>query len=185
MKYEYKNRIKRIKAILSDTDGVLLRRQEFFYADIDSGKKRNLHLDDANMIRRISGTDLNIGFRCSHELPFCKEKLYSYGISDIFTLSNNVNESIQQFLNHYNLHISEIGYLTASPSNVLHYLPRLLTFVPGDVPSREKKLAVHATQKVGGQGCLAEVIRLVLDAKNAPNKGFEKRDLTGYHPFYY
>lgn len=185
MKYEFKHRIKNLKAILCDTDGVLLRKNEFYFADIDSGKKHILHLGDANMLRRISGTDLNIGFRCERDLPFCQEKLYSYGVSDIFTSTSDIDSVIHNFIGHYNLHLSEIGYLTANPSNVIHFLPKLLTFVPGDASQRERQLAVHAMQAKSGEGCLAELINVVLDSHKSKGNDIEEKDLTGYHPFYY
>lgn len=185
MKYDLKNRLKNIRAILSDTDGVLLRRDEYYFSNIDSGKKHSLHLDDVRMIRQVADSRLNIGLRCEHEIPFCKEKLFSYGISDLFTTSNDVTKAIKYFLANYNLALNEVGYLTASPSRVMHFLPQLMIFVPADASELERKLSVHKIEKGAGEGCLAETINLVLDSHKVQKEKKEKRDLTGYHPFYY
>lgn len=182
MKYDLNTRLKSVKAILCDTDGVLLRKNEFFFPSINSGKKHSLNQQDILMIRRTTYKLINIGVRCENETPFCREQLYGYGVSILFTSSLDVTEAINAFLTKYNLGIHEIAYITAQPSKVIHFLPKLLAFTPKDAVESEKRLAVYITEKPGGQGCLAELINIVLLSQRA---GEVRSDASDYHPFYY
>lgn len=182
MKYDLNTRLKSVKAILCDTNGVLLRKNEFFFTGINTGKKHSLNREDVMMIRRTAEKSIDIGIRCDSETPFCREALYGYGVSTLFTSSMDVTKAINAFMEKYNLQVHEVGYLTPYPSRVIHFLPKLLAFAPNDASEEERKLAVHVTERSSGEGCLAELINIILLNQRADK---QRRDTSDYHPFYY
>jgi 3-deoxy-D-manno-octulosonate 8-phosphate phosphatase (KDO 8-P phosphatase) len=160
---EMVKRAQKIKAIITDVDGVLTDGGIIY--DNSGNELKRFHVRDGHAIAPLRELGFWVGVvtgRNSEVVKFrCRELKFDFhyhGIKDKFS-------QVEEVLNDHNLNWEEVAFLGDDTIDMPIMEKCGLGVAPADAPEYVRKVAHLVTSKAGGQGVLREASDIILAAQ--------------------
>ncbi|MBW7888690.1 MAG: HAD-IIIA family hydrolase [Bacteroidetes bacterium] len=161
MKTELKNRIKKIKLLVCDVDGVLTDGGAFYSGN--GLELKRFSIRDGMGITLLRKAGYHIAIVTTENTKIVEKRASVLKITDLYQGVVNKIEALEDLLQKYSLTWSEVAYI-GDDVNDLPVLEKAgLAVVPRNGQAVNKKLAHYITKADGGHGCVREVCDLLLD----------------------
>jgi 3-deoxy-D-manno-octulosonate 8-phosphate phosphatase (KDO 8-P phosphatase) len=157
------SRLKKIRCLLTDVDGVLTDGKLHFTSDGQEFK--TFDIQDGHGIAMAQRVGLLIGFISGRPSVATAKRAADLGVSILHQSPSNKAEMVAEVLKTHNLQPDEVAFV----GDELVDLPALrragvAVAVPNAVPE-VKAFAHYITKRPGGDGAIREVIELILKAQ--------------------
>ncbi|MBT3647680.1 MAG: HAD hydrolase family protein [Flavobacteriales bacterium] len=151
-----------IKAFVFDVDGVLTDGKVVLLPD--GQQMRTVNSKDGYALQLAVRKEYHVAIITGgNNLPM-KERMNGLGITDTYLSSSHKNEAMDDFLHSYHLKSHEVMYM----GDDIPDLPALemvgLPSAPLDASEEVKSMAKFISKRNGGNGCVREIIELVMRA---------------------
>ncbi len=154
-------RIKKIKLLATDVDGVLTDAGMYYASDGVELKKFNTR--DGMGLRLLRNADFKLAIITSENTAIVANRARKLQITDVYQGTFTKVEAMEELLVKYSLHWDEIAYI-GDDYNDLALLARVgFAATPADGTARNKAAAHYVTEKKGGEGCVRELCDMILD----------------------
>ena len=167
MNSHYKEKLKEIKLLIFDVDGVLTNGELFIFPD---GKLvRKMNAKDGYALKIALKEEYEIAIITGGRENEIKERLYKLGIKHIFLQSYNKIKVLKKFLNENKFKPEETMYMgdDIPDIEVLNYVG--LSCCPNDAVSDVISICDYVSFKNGGNGCVRDIIEQLLRVNNKWN----------------
>jgi 3-deoxy-D-manno-octulosonate 8-phosphate phosphatase (KDO 8-P phosphatase) len=161
---EFENRLKKIKLLLLDVDGILTDARTFYVEG--TGFIRTFNMYDGYGIKLLQKAGIPVGIISGGKAKDLQERIKVLGIEHFVLGSDDKLQSATTIADKLGLSFENIAFM----GDELFDLPALKVVglsisVPGAV--EEVKNSVHwITQKTGGNGAVREIIDAIRKAQN-------------------
>lgn len=160
----FKEELAKIKAFIFDIDGVLSLQTISLNA---SGiPNRTINLRDGYAIQLAIKKGYNIGIISGSNSKEYLKRLKSLGIKEIYLNSRSKLEHYNHFKKKFNLDDSEILFMGDDIPDFEVMKQAGVPVCPSDADSEIKQVALYISDKIGGAGCVRDVIEQVLRLHN-------------------
>lgn len=160
----YKEKLKHIKALIFDVDGVFTNGQ--VYLNPDGSLGRAMNIKDGFAIQYAIKKGIPIGIITGGKDEFIKTRFRSLGITDIYLNSQYKIDDYEDFYFKYDLKEEEILYMGDDVPDI-EILKRCgLPTCPANAIPEVKAISEYISPKNGGDGCVRDIIEQVLKIKN-------------------
>ncbi|MGE5316221.1 MAG: KdsC family phosphatase [Acidobacteriota bacterium] len=157
------DRIKKIKLLATDVDGVLTDAGMYYASDGLELKKFNTRDGLGLALMRNAGFKLAI--ITSENTAIVTNRARKLRITDVYQATLTKVEAMEDLLAKYQLTWEEAAYI-GDDYNDLQLLARVgLAVTPADGSKRNKAVAHLVTERCGGGGCVRELCDLILDVQ--------------------
>jgi len=154
------SRLRKIKAILFDADGVLTDGTVRIMPD--GTFLRDLHSRDAYALQRASKAGIILGLVTGSNAQPLADALKNLGVAETYLRSHIKEDALEDFIARYQLSPEEVAYI----GDDLPDIPVLTRVGAAACPANaaeEVKSVVHYICKLkGGKGCLREWIEYIM-----------------------
>lgn len=160
MSPELKEKIKNIKGLIFDVDGVMTNGQVFYNGN--GQWVRFFNIKDGMGIRRIQSAGFKVALITNSDTEDIKERAKTLKINDLYSGASDKLVCLDDLLNNWNLTADQVAYM----GDDLQDIPVLKTVgfsiaPPNALP--EVRESVHlVTQDSGGMGAVREACELFL-----------------------
>ncbi len=156
----YLDTFHQIKAFVFDIDGVLTDGKVVI---LPSGEQmRHMHSKDGYALQLAIKKGYPVAIISGSNATQVKERLQALGITDIYLKSAHKDESMEDFMFSYNLKAEEIMYMGDDIPDIVALRMIGLPACPADAAPEVKQMAQFIAKKGGGEGCVREIIELVM-----------------------
>jgi 3-deoxy-D-manno-octulosonate 8-phosphate phosphatase (KDO 8-P phosphatase) len=163
-------RIKKVKLLATDVDGVMTDAGMYYASDGLELKKFNTRDGLGLTLMRNAGFKLAI--ITSENTAIVAHRAKKLRITDVYQGTFTKVEAMEELLQKYSLQWDEIAYI-GDDYNDLPLLARVgFAVTPADGTPRNKAIAHHVTVKKGGEGCVREICDLILEVQGIEGKFF-------------
>ena len=167
MKSEYKKKLKDIKAIVLDVDGVLTNGGLIIYPD---GKfLRQMNAKDGYAIKLAIKHGYIIGVITGGREQNIKIRLEHLGVKEVFLGAHNKLPILKKFLKKHNLKKENTIYMGDDIPDIEALNHVGLSCCPNDAAVDIRKICDYISPKKGGEGCVRDVIEQTLRVTNKWN----------------
>jgi 3-deoxy-D-manno-octulosonate 8-phosphate phosphatase (KDO 8-P phosphatase) len=165
-------RLRKIRCLLMDVDGVLTDGKLHFTSDGQEFK--TFDIQDGHGIAMAQRIGLLIGFISGRPSAATAKRAADLGVTILLQSPSNKAEMVAEVLKAHNLKPEEIAFV----GDELVDLPALrragfAVAVPNAVPE-VKAIAHYTTKRSGGDGAIREVIELILKAQGKWSAAIDK-----------
>ncbi len=160
----FKEKLKDVKAFVFDVDGVFTNG--FIYVDGNGLQMRTTNVKDGYAVHYASKIGFPIAIITGGRCKSIISRFNDLGVKDIYIEASDKTVCFDDFLTKYNL----------KPKNVLYMgddLPDYRTMkrcgvkvCPADAAVEIQELADYISLKIGGQGCVRDVVEQTLRAQD-------------------
>lgn len=155
-----KNKIKNIKLLATDVDGVLTDGGMYYSNDGKEFKKFNVR--DGMGISMLRKSGVKVAIVTLEDTAIVENRAKKLNITDVFLGSRDKVKSIEILLKRYNLQWENVSFI-GDDINDFEVLKKVgLAVTPNDGINENKKIAHLITSKNGGDGCVRELCDLIL-----------------------
>lgn len=155
-----KRRFKRVKALITDVDGVLTDGAMYYTAQGDAMKK--FHTRDGMGIRLLRENGCKIAIITGEESEIVRRRAEKLKIVDLYMGVENKAEKVNEFRRKHGIALDEIAYVGDDINDIgAMEIVGIATAVADAVPA-VKKVAAYITEKKGGEGAVREVADIIL-----------------------
>ena len=167
-----KSKIKKIKILISDVDGVLTDGKISIGSDGTEFKRFSVEDGAGSAYARMA--DLPVAF-ISGRFSICtSRRAIEMGVSHCYQGSLNKLGPYNEILNHFNIKDDEVAYIGDGLIDI-PLLERVgLSCTVPDAHQKVLSISDYITQKKGGDGAFREVVELILTSKGVYNSIYEK-----------
>ncbi len=160
----YKSRLRNIRCIIMDYDGVMTDGTVFIQPDGELLRTSNVKDGYAIQLAVRKGFCFAIitGGRSSS----VKMRFEALGVSDVFLGVGNKHEVYLDYLKKCKLTPSEVLYMGDDIPDYKLMKESGVSACPADAAEEIKKIADHISHKRGGEGCAREIIEQLLKAQD-------------------
>jgi YrbI family 3-deoxy-D-manno-octulosonate 8-phosphate phosphatase len=157
------DRIKQIKLLATDVDGVLTDAGMYYTSDGLELKKFNTR--DGLGISLLRNAGFKLAIITSENTTIVANRAKKLKITDVYQGTLTKVEAMEDLLVKYSLTWNEIAYI-GDDYNDLLLLSRVgLAVTPADGTKRNKAIAHYVTERKGGEGCVRELCDMILDVQ--------------------
>jgi len=169
---ELQRRLKLIRCLLLDVDGVMTDGKIYF--DGQGDELKAFDVQDGHGIAMALRAGLLVGFISGRASPATTRRAADLGVTIVFQKPTNKMEMVEEVKRQHQLQNEEICFV----GDELVDLPALrrvglAVSVPGGV-TEVKQVAHYVTRQAGGNGAVREVIEMLLKAQGTWAKTIEK-----------
>ena len=157
-------RFNRIKAFVFDVDGVLTDGKLLLLEDGEM--LRNTHVHDMLALQYAAQMRYKICIVSEMSSDAIGKWLDSMGINDIFFNLEKKLTAVDSFIMEYGISIDEIACMGDDVGDIEAMQLVGLAACPADAVAEVKAISHYVTQAKGGQGCVRELIEMVLRAQD-------------------
>lgn len=156
----------KIKAILSDVDGVMNDGVIFIDSNGEESVKA-FHVKDGMGIKMLQQNDVSFGVISGRSCEALIARMNQLGVYDLYLGKRHKQESFEHFLEKYDVKASEVAYIGDDLNDIV--LMEIINAAggvsacPSDAVARVKAVAKLQLNTRGGHGVLRELIDLVLE----------------------
>ncbi len=164
MNSNYKKKLKKIKLLIFDVDGVLTNGELFIFPD---GKLvRKMNAKDGYALKIALEKDYEIAIITGGKEKEIETRLSKLGIKHIFLKSYNKIKVLKKFLSDHNFKPQETMYMgdDIPDIDVLKYVG--LSCCPNDAVSDVINVCDYVSFRNGGSGCVRDIIEQLLRVNN-------------------
>ena len=163
MKNSLLPRLKKIKMLATDVDGVLTDSGMYYSENGDELKKFNTRDGMGLVLLRKAG--FKVAIVTSEDTKIVERRAAKLKITDLFQGARDKVGALQILMKRHSLQWEEIAYI-GDDINDLEVMKRVgFAVTPSDGTDQNKKGAHYVTKKKGGEGCVREVCDLILALK--------------------
>ncbi len=165
-------RLKKIKLIIMDVDGVLTDGS--IYLDEQGHELKRFNVKDGSGIKFAHRSGLKTALISGRSSPVVDRRAIELGISEVIQLAKQKLPPYEALLKKYNLKDEEAAYIGDDVLD-LGILRRVGFAVSvADAHEEVKKTAHYVTAAPGGQGAVREMIEMILTAQDKWDKIMER-----------
>ncbi|MBI3590140.1 MAG: HAD hydrolase family protein [Candidatus Melainabacteria bacterium] len=157
---ELKQIIKNIKLLILDVDGVLTDGSLFYGKDGEALKRFNVR--DGQGIKLAQAYSLEIGIISARECEIVKNRFNELGVKHIYQHCYDKAKKIKELSSELNIALENIAYIGDDILDVPPLEIVGLPICPKDAHPSALLKAKLITESKGGNGCVREIIDLVL-----------------------
>ena len=166
------NRIKKVKLLILDVDGVLTDGRIIWTSSAEEVKFFNVQ--DGVGIILAHRVGLKIAIISARKSKVTEIRAKELKITDCYQIVENKLITYKELIDKYKLADEEVAYI----GDDLHDIPVLrrvgFAVAVANAQDEAKKVAHYVTEKEGGKGAVREVINIILKAKGLWDKAVEK-----------
>ena len=153
-------RLKRIKLLATDVDGVLTDAGMYYSENGDELKKFNTRDGMGLVLLRNAGIKLAIV--TSEDTRIVERRAAKLKVSDLFQGVRDKVAALETLMKRHSLKWEEVAYI-GDDVNDLEVMKRVgFAAAPADATDANKEAAHYVTKKKGGEGCVRELCDLIL-----------------------
>lgn len=172
MNFKLKSRLKNIKTIIFDVDGVFT---DATLIVSDTDVTRTFNVRDGYAVQMASKANYNLAAITGGKQDSIKTRLQSLGIKDVYHKVGTAQklETFDKYVAKNNLNVEEIIYIGDDiPDYLLMSQRNVLSICPADAVEEVKAVCHYISKIKGGKGVVREVIELVMKTQNTWLKQF-------------
>lgn len=160
---KFKQNLKNIKAFVFDVDGVFTDGKILF---TDDGKQiRNMNVKDGYAVHFAVKKKYPIGIITGGTCNSIKLRFNALGVDDLYIASHNKMKDFEDFISKYDLSPKDILYMGDDlPDYQVMKIVGIPT-CPADASTEIKEISSYISPKIGGNGCVRDVLEQVLRAQ--------------------
>jgi len=165
----FKTKLTRVKAFIFDVDGVLTDGSVTLMPDGDQVRVMNIKDGYAMQLAVKKGYKIAIISGGTSEMV--RKRLNKLGIYDVYLGSHTKIDTYNEFIATYSINPDEILYMGDDIPDY-EVMKRIgVPTCPNDAAPEIKNICLYVSDKLGGKGCVRDVIEQVLRVQN---KWFDK-----------
>jgi len=172
-KDELMDKLKKVKIIITDVDGVLT--DGYLYIGSNDLELKKFNVFDGAGIALLKAASIPLVFLSGRYSKATVARAEELGLLDNLYQSGHAKiEEYQKIKEKFKVSDDEIVYIGDDIIDIPVLRKVGIPIAVNNANDEVKKLAVYITRKNGGEGALREVIELLLNAKGLFEKSFEK-----------
>lgn len=156
----YKTKLKKIKAVLLDVDGVLTDGSVTLMPD--GSMSRSMNTRDGFAMQLAVKKGIIVGIITGGKDPMVTKRLNGLGITDVYLNSTDKKDDFEDFLYKYDLKEEEIIYMGDDIPDLAVLELVGLPCCPNDAAPEVRKSCEYISSINGGKGCVRDVIEQML-----------------------
>ncbi len=160
---EISTRLKRIKLLITDVDGVMT--DGGLYLGENEELKKFCTLDGAG-IKYLLRNDIKVAIVTGRESATVERRARELGIEEVHQHALKKLPIFEALLKKYKLTPEEVAYVGDDLPDLPLLIRAGVAFAVSDAVSDVKKRAHYITKSAGGSGALREIAELILKAQN-------------------
>lgn len=160
----YKEKLREIKAMVFDVDGVFTNGEVYLQSDGSLG--RTMNIKDGFAVQHAIKKNIPVGIISGGKNEKVKTRFNNLGITDVYLGSYDKLDDFKDFYFKYDLKPTEILYMGDDIPDLEVMQNCGLAACPADAVPEVKSVAHYISPKNGGKGCVRDVIEQVLKLKN-------------------
>lgn len=160
----YKEKLKEIKALVFDVDGVFTNGKVYLESDGSLGRK--MDVKDGFAVQYAVRKNIPMGIISGGKNEKVRIRFKDLGITDVYLDSQDKLDDFKDFYFKYDLKPTEILYMGDDILDLEVMRNCGLAACPADAVPEVKRAAHYISPKNGGDGCVRDVIEQLLKIKN-------------------
>jgi YrbI family 3-deoxy-D-manno-octulosonate 8-phosphate phosphatase len=158
-----KSKLKKIKLLVSDVDGVLTDSGAYYSGDGIELKKFNIRDGMGMVLLRKAG--YKIAIVTTENTKIVEKRAERLQVDDLIQGSYNKMEAIEKLILKYSLKWEEIAFIGDDINDIAVMEKVGFSVAPANATAINKKIADYVTKLDGGHGAVREVCDLFLEMK--------------------
>jgi len=159
-KHPEKKKLRSIKLLLLDVDGVMTDGGMYFSERGDELKKFNIH--DGYGIVKLQKSGVKVGILTGRSSQLVARRAQELGIVEVYQDRENKSEAYEEIKLKLNLRDSEIAYIGDDEPDLPVMRKVAFAACPSDATTLVRREADFVCKKSGGEGAVREVVDLLL-----------------------
>lgn len=160
----FKERLKNIKALVFDIDGVFSNN---IIINTDGDLLRTLNVKDSFALQHaVLQHSFLVGIITRGDSKLVKNKLKSLGVTDIYLKSYNKLADFKDFMQKHKLQAEQIMYMGDDIPDYEIMKIVGIPCCPADAAEEIKAVSVYISDKKGGEGCVRDIVEQILRAQS-------------------
>jgi len=169
----YKEFLEDINTFVFDVDGVFTDGGLLITAEGELLRRMNVKDGYALKTALVKGYNVCIITGGTNE--GVRERLKGLGVSEIYMGAHHKEEPLQEFLSKHKLDSKNVLYMGDDMPDIPPMLKVGLPTCPQDAVQEVKAVAKYISHKIGGDGCVRDVIEQVLKVRGDWNSNFDAK----------
>lgn len=162
--FKMENKLKNIKWVFTDCDGVLTDGGVYYGEQGEVLKKFNIK-DGMGVERLRKLADIQTGIITGEVSPSVQKRAEKLGITELYLGIKDKSAQMEKVINKLGLKPEEVAYI-GDDINDLPVIPFVgYFFCPNDAQKLVKEKADWVLETVGGAGCFREMAEIIISAK--------------------
>jgi 3-deoxy-D-manno-octulosonate 8-phosphate phosphatase (KDO 8-P phosphatase) len=154
------DRLKRIRALVFDIDGVLTNNGLLL---LDNGERlRTMNTRDGFALQYASEKRYRICAISEDGSEAISARLAAWGLKEVYFGVDSKLAAMERFMLEYEIDIHEVMYMGDDVNDLIAMKQAGLVCCPQDAVPEVKNIAHYIATAKGGEGCVREVIELIL-----------------------
>jgi N-acylneuraminate cytidylyltransferase len=154
-------KLKKVKALVMDVDGVLTDAGMYYSETGDELKKFNTR--DAQGIELLLKKRFLVAIITKEKTKLVEQRAKKMKIKDVFQGVGNKLSCLKKFASTHNLALDEIAYIGDDINDLDVLKSAGLSITVNDATDKVKKVSDYVTKNKGGCGAVREVCELLLE----------------------
>ena len=159
-----KNKLKKIKLVLTDVDGVLTDGGMYYSESGEFMKKFNTR--DSMGMELLLNYNIKTVFITRENSKIVKKRIQKIRIADLYSGVLNKKQLLPEILLKYNTKLNEIAYIGDDVNDIEIMQSVGFSATPLDGNYKVKKISDYICNVDGGKGAFRELADLILKSKN-------------------
>ncbi len=156
----FKEDLQRIKAFIFDIDGVLSKQT--ILLDNEGTPMRTVNLRDGYALQLAVKKGYRVAVISGGNSLAFEKRLNSLGVSDVNLNCSDKKEVFSSYIKENNLNIEDVLYMGDDIPDIEVMQMAGVAVCPYDADSEIKEVSQYISDKVGGEGCVRDVIEQVM-----------------------
>ena len=157
------NRLRKIRLLALDVDGVLTDGRLYFQSD--GVEIKAFHTQDGLGLKLLSRAGLQVAFLTGRESPMVSQRAASLGITHVFQSCEDKLATLRELCRRQEIELDHVAYCGDDlPDLAVIQRAGIGITVPG-APDYIRARADHVTERSGGHGAVREICDALLQAQ--------------------
>ena len=156
----FKEDLQRIKAFIFDIDGVLSKQT--ILLDNEGTPMRSVNLRDGYALQLAVKKGYRVAVISGGNSSAFEKRLNSLGVKDVNLNCSDKKEVFTSYIKDNKLDIEEVLYMGDDIPDIEVMQMAGVAVCPSDADSEIKEVSQYISDKVGGEGCVRDVIEQVM-----------------------
>lgn len=162
--FNYKELLKNIEAVFIDIDGVL--SNSIVEIDNDGKLIRTTNIKDGYILKYAIKKGIKICLISGGLNQNVKKRYEALGIEDVIIGSRRKIDDVEKLLRKYKLNYNQIMYIGDDIPDYEVMKKCGIACCPADATNEIKNISLYISDKIGGHGCVRDIVEQLLRAKN-------------------
>ena len=163
MKINIKNKLKKVKLLILDVDGVMTDGR--IIMDDEGRELKNFNVRDGHGIKLIQRYGIKVAILTGRQSSVVKYRAIDLGIKDVYQKAFNKKEIFEKILKKHNLSSQEVAYLGDDIVDI-PVLKRVgFSSAVANALDVVKENVDYVTKNKGGDGAVREICDMILKAQ--------------------